>query len=255
MKRMMILCGMVLSTLNLYSEPKPKAEAHFRVTDDLPKFPTSPVIWWNGIFTVTNTGEVAFVVVTDKEWSGETIRFYLEGTEEQQLVEEARGNAKQRRDTERKEALDAFYICEKQNKAMTILQPSESISFECRCIFRRPFGAPGGFYKAEMYLGRDTWGPVHITPMLGVLHPTVWGKDGKPTGDFYYSRMGTNKYLYVKMEDKFKRVGEIKLNSTPLKEEGEDAVTFELPNGAKRKLTLEQAQKIVRDREQQDRQK
>ena len=255
MKKMMILCGIMLSMFNLYSEPNPKADAHFRVTDEIPKLQTEAILWWNGVFTVTNTGDIAFVVVTDKEWSGEAIRFYREGTEEQQRVEEARGVVKQRREAERREAMDAFYICEQQNKAMTTLQPGKSISFECRCTFQVPFGSPGTLYKAEMYLGHDTWVPVHIASTLGVLHPTAWGKDGKAAGDFYYSRMGTNKYLYVKMEDKFKRVVEVKLESSPLKEKDEDAVTFELPNGAKRKLTRDQAQKIVRDREQQDRQK
>ena len=255
MKKTIMLCGILSGMFNLGAGLNPKAEAYFRVTDDLPKLKTGIVLWYNGVFSVTNTGDVAFVVVTDKECAGETFRFYLEGTEEQQRVEEEIGRAKSRREAERKEAIDYFYLCMEHNKETATLQPGEGISFECRSVFQRPLGSPGTLYKAEMYLGYNTWVPVHITPTLGALHPVTWGKDGKPTGDFYYAQMGTNQYLYVKMEDKFKRVGEIKLNSTPLKEEGEDAVTFELPNGAKRKLSRDQAQKIVRDREQQDRQK
>ncbi|MCL2876881.1 MAG: hypothetical protein FWF12_11510 [Betaproteobacteria bacterium] len=247
MKKMVILCGIMLGILSLYS--KPKADAYFRVTNDLPKHGGGT---WNGIFSVTNTGETAFVVVTDKEWSGETVRFYAEGTEEQQRVEEALGRAQPRRDAERKEAIDAFYICVEQKKTMKTLQPGDGISFECECIFKFQHGTPIGLYKAEMYLGHDTWVPVHITPTLGILRPTQYDK-GIPAGDFYYSQMGTNQYLYVKTEDgKFKQASEMKLGSRPEKEKGDDTVTFVSPDGETKKLTRDQARQIAREREQQN---
>jgi len=252
MKKMVMLCGIMLAMLNLSANPKPKAEAHFRVTEDLPKLLTGAVLWYDGIFSVTNTGDIAFVVVTDKEWSGETILFYREGTEEQQRLEDEYRGGKRWREQMRKAAIDDFYICVEKNKAMTTLQPGESISFECRCVFKHQLGAPASLHKAEMYLGHDTWVPVHITSILGVLHPTAWGKDGKAAGDFYYSKMGTNQYLYVKVDDKFKRVGEMKLGARPEKEKDEDAVTFVSPDGATKKLTRDQARQIVHEREQQN---
>ena len=252
MRKMIMLYGIISLAFALYAEPNLNAGAHFKITDDLPRYAKGG--WYNGILSVTNTGEVAFVVVSDKKCVGETIRFYREGNEEWQRLEDESVRGKQRREQERKEAASEYYSCIEENISTKTLQPGESVSFECRGYFKLPHGLPGDLYKAEMYLGHDTWVPVHITPTLGTLLP-IKHDSREPTGDFYYAQMGTNQYLYVKMEDKFKRVGEIKLNSTPLKEEGEDAVTFELPNGAKRKLSRDQAQKIVRDREQQDRQK
>ena len=253
MKKMMILYGVMLGMLNLYSEPKPKADAYFSVTEDLPKLQTEPTLWYEGMFSVTNTGEVAFTVVTDKEWSGETIRFYLEGNEQQQRAEEERGRAQQRRKQERAWALDAYNISiEKHTETVKTLQPGESISFECRAIFQLPFDVPGSVYKAEMCLGHDTWVPVTIAPTPSVLHPTAYGKDGKPAGDFWYAKEGTNKYLYVKAEEKFKRVAELKLDSRPEKKKDEETVTFQSPDGTRKTLTREQALEIAREREQQN---
>jgi len=252
MKKMMILCGVMLNMINLHSEPKPNADAHFRVTEDLPKLQLGPVLWYNGILSVTNTGEVVFVVVSDKECVGETIRFYREGNEEWQRLEDESVRGKQRREQERKEAASEYYSCIEGNISTKTLLPGESASFECRCLFRLPLGTPGNIYKAEMYLGHDTWIPVHITPTLGMLFATAWGKDGKPTGDFYYSQEGTNQYLYVKMDDKFKRAGEMSLGTRPEKGKDEDAVTFETPDGETKKLTRDQARQIAREREQQN---
>jgi len=251
MKKMIMLCGIISLALASYAQPKLNADAHFKITDNLPKYGGG--WWYNGVLSVTNTGEGTFVIVTDKEWAGETIRFYQVGTkEEQQALENTHGWGREIRTQERKEALDGFYISVEKNKAMTTLQPGESVSFECRGCFKLQHGAPGGFYKAEMYLGHDTWVPVHITPTLGTLYAVAWGKDGKPTGDFYYSQEGTNQYLYVKVDDKFKRAGEMRLGSKPVKEKAEDAVTFESPDGTTKKLTRDQARQIVNEREQQN---
>ena len=228
------------------AESKPKAEAHFRVTDDLPK-QGALRDGYSGVFSVTNTGEIAFIVITDKEWSGEAVRFYREGDEEWQRLDDEFGQGKQKREQGRKVALDDYYLCIEKNKEMTKLQPGESISFDCIGVFKAPLGAPGNIYKAEMYLGNDTWVPVHITPTLGTLFAVSF-KDGKPTGDFYYSQEGTNQWLYVKTDDdKFKRVSEMKLDSKPQKAKEENAVTFEALDGTKKKLTREQARQIIND--------
>ncbi|MCL1921612.1 MAG: hypothetical protein FWG50_11185 [Kiritimatiellaeota bacterium] len=167
-------------------------------------------------------------------------------------MEEELGRVQRRRDEERKAAIDDFGVCVEKQKAMKTLQPGESVSFECMCIFKKPLGYTGTIYKAEMYLGNDTWVPVHITPTLGMLLATEWGKDRKPTGDFYYSQEGTSQCLYAKEGEKFKRVAEMKLKSTPKKVDKEDAVTFVSPDGKLKKLTREQAAEIIREREQQN---
>ena len=249
-----IMCGVALMVSNLHSESKPKADAHVRITDDLPKLRTGVMTWYNGVLSITNTGEVAFVIVTDEKCSGETILFYQEGTEEQQRnFENVHGWGKQWREQERKEVANNYYSCIEEEITTVTLQPGVDIALRCKFFFRIPLGAPGGVYKAEMYLGYDTWTPVHITPTLGTLFATEFDKDGKPTGDFYYSQEGTNQFLYLKSEDgKFKRVSEMKLNSTPKKEQEEDPVTFETPDGEKKKLTNTQAKQIVHEREQKN---
>ncbi|MCL2876882.1 MAG: hypothetical protein FWF12_11515, partial [Betaproteobacteria bacterium] len=76
---------------------------------------------------------------------------------------------------------------------------------------------------------------------------------GAPIGDFYYSQMGTNQYLYVKTDDgKFKQASEMKLGSRPEKEKGDDTVTFVSPDDETKKLTRDQARQIVHEREQQN---
>jgi len=87
---------------------------------------------------------------------------------------------------------------------------------ERNCPFHAFPGVSSGIYKAEAYLGHDTWVPVHITPTLGTLLP-IKHDSREPAGDFYYSQEGTNQYLYVKMDDKFKRAGEMSLGSRPEK--------------------------------------
>jgi len=254
MKQVLITtCGVVLTACSAYSDVKPKADVHLRVTDELPK----PRIFnkgYSGVFSVTNTGEVAFTIVTDKEWSAETTRFYQEGTEEEQRAfENTHGMGSQLKEKERREVRGnyEFGIREYPETAKT-LQPGESISFRCENFFILPaFGAPAGFYKAEMYLGHDTWVPVHIAPTLGTLY-AIKHDSREPAGDFYYSQEGTNQYLYVKVDDKFKRVGEMKLKSTPRKEGKENTVTFETPDGETKKLTRDQAREVVREREQQN---
>ena len=253
MKKMIMLYGIISLVFALCAEPKRNADAYFKATDNVPKYGGGG--WYNGILSVTNTGEVAFSVVTDREWAGETIRFYQEGTkEEPRAFENTHGWGREIRAQERKEALDGFDIWLGKNKAVTTLQPSESVSFECRGCFKLQHGAPGGFYKAEMYLGHNTWVPVHITPTLGTLYAVAFEK-GAPIGDFYYSQMGTNQYLYVKTDDgKFKQASEMKLGSRPEKLKDEDAVTFVSPDGATKKLTRDQARQVVREREQENQQ-
>lgn len=251
MKQTFITCGAMLIAFNLCAESKPRAEAHFRVTDDLPKLHLEATTWYCGVFSVSNTGDVAFVIVTDKMLFCEAARFYREGTEEQQRVEEGLGRAGPRREAERKKAENEYYYCLEEKVPTKTLQPGQSISFECDCFFRMQFGTPVGVYKAEMYLGHGTWIPVHITPTLGTLFPVEMDKKGTSMGDFYYSPEGTSQYLYVKTGDgKFKRAGEMKLGSNP-KKEGEDAVTFESPDGTKKKLTRERARQIIHEQRNQ----
>ena len=250
MKNLFVIIGITASVLNALSDPTLKADAYLKITDDLPKW--DPRDSYSGILSVTNTGEVAFTVVTGGEWYSEAIRFYQEGDERQQQVEEKSGRAKQRREQERTEVMSTYDWCLEKGNPRKTLQPGEGISFECvHIIFSLPFSTPGGIYKAEMYLGDDTWSPVHITPAPHSAFPVSFNKDGTPK-DFFYSKNGTSQWLYVKENNgKLKRVSKIKPDSTPMTE-GDDAVTFESSDGTKKKLTRDQARQIIREREQQN---
>ena len=245
MKQTIIILGIMLAWFHLYSDQKLKADVHLKITDDLPKFGNK----FSGVFSVTNTGEIAFNVVTG-DWSSETTRFYLEGNEEQQRnLESVHGWAKQWRQQQREQVANDYLLgIVKYPETIKTLLPGESVTFECKSFY---FGympsSPISLYKAEMYLGEDTWIPVHITPTLGILYAVEVNK-GKPTGDFYYSQEGTNQWLYVKTDDgKFKRVSEMKLGTKPQKEKEENAVTFEALDGTKKKLTREQARQIINE--------
>ena len=257
MKRMLVaMCGIAVTMINAYSEPTPKADVYVRITDDLPKLQTEVMLWWHGLLSITNTGEVAFIVVADERCVGRTIFFYHESDNEviQRNYDAAHGGQGKRwREEERKEVSEDYYDDIEKKIATATLQPGESIVLKCKFYFRRPLDAPTGIFKGEMYLGQDTWVPVRsITPTPSVLGPVDWDR-GKPTGDFYYAKEGTNQYLYVKMDDgKFKRAGEMKVGSQPRKEREENAVTFESPDGTRKKLTHTEAKQIIQEREQQN---
>ena len=235
---------MALSSL---ANPKPQADVHVHVTDDLPKIKTEIMLWYNGICTITNTGEIAFPVFTEEVRSDASFRFYREGNEKQQRVEGTLGNVRRWREEDRNEVRNCYDLYIGNKQLTRTLQPSESMSIKIMFAFSLPYGAPGDFYKGEMYLGGDTWIPVHITPTLGWLLPVTTNQ--KRSENFFYSPEGTNQYLYVKVDDKFKRVGEMKLGSKAKKDEKEDIVTFETPDGATKRFTRDQAREIVRERE------
>jgi len=250
-----MICVNLLTVFSLCAGPKPKADAHLRITGDLPKLKITPTLYYDGVFSITNTGDVAFVIVTDKDWSGETTRFYEEGDEEQQRLEDEFGRGTQRREEERREVTDFYHhVIEKYPELVKTLQPGESSTFESKFVFRLPFNTPAGIYKAEMFLGGNTWIPVNITPTLGMLFPIERDKKGMPAGTFYYSQEGTNQYLYVKEGDKFKRASEMKLKSRPEKDDKDGAVTFDTPDGSKKRLTQEQARQVIHEREQRKKQ-
>jgi len=249
MKKLMPMCAIVSVALCVCAEQKPNASVSLNVTSRLP---ISPSEGCSGIFTVKNTGEVPFVVVTDAEWSAVAIWFYREGNEEQQRIEEKRGYMKQWKERGRAEVASNYKSCIAKNKATKVLQPSESITFYCnKFYFDGMPSTPSTIYKAEMYLGNDTWIPVTISPPIGFIRyvdSKEWNKDNV----FVYALEGTNQYLYVKAGDEFKRVGEMKLDSTPKREREENAVTFELPDGTRKKLTHTEARQIIQEREQQN---
>ena len=252
----MIMLGILSMAFSLNAESKPKADINVRITDDLPKLRTGVMLYYNGILSITNTGETAFVVVTDERCVGGTIFFYQESENEmeQRNYEAAHGGqGKREKEEARKEVSDYYYSCFKEKITVKTLQPGENIALKCKFYFWRSPDAPSGIYKGEMYLGQDTWAPVRsITPTPSVLGSVDWDK-GKPTGDFYYAKEGTNQYLYVKMDDgKFKRTGEMKVGSRPQKEKEENAVTFESPDGTRKKLTHTEARQIIQEREQQN---
>jgi len=170
-------------------------------------------------------------------------------------LEDEHWGGKRRKEQERKEVANFYYIAiEKYPECVKTLQPGENVTFESKFCFPVPFGTSGDLYKAEMYLGHDMWVPVHITPTLGTLY-AIKHDSREPAGDFYYSREGTNQYLYLKTEDgKFKRAGEMRLGSKPEKDKKEDTVTFVSPDGTTKRLTRDQARQIVNEREQKNQQ-
>ena len=249
MKELLTMSIIVSLVCCLYAENKPKADVYLSVTGDFPKFETSTK--YSGFFSVTNIGEVAFTVVTHEEWSSETTWFYQEGTEEQERISVYHGG-KTQKEQDRAWVMSAYNIgIERYPETVKTLRPGESITFACRdFVFLCHFGAFGGIYKAEMYVGNDTWLPVHITPSLGNFIP-VFNNERK-LGDFYYSQEGTNQYLYIKTDGEFKRVSEMKLGLSPV-QEGEDAVKFISPSGDFwQKLNRTQAKQIIHEREQQN---
>lgn len=230
--KVLLPCVVVSLAFCVYAEQKPNASASLRVTNRLPIAPQEGCC---GIFTVKNTGGTAFKVVTDKEWTSVATRFYRVGTEEEQRLEEEHWGGKQRREQERAETANDYYFCIEKNKETKTLQPGESISFECKsfyftCSFSSPYSE---IYKAEMYLGEDTWIPVTISPPIGFIRHIDSMESGK-NNVFVYAREGTNQFLYFKTGDEFKRVSEMKLKSRPEKGDTDDTVTFELPDGTQK---------------------
>jgi len=246
-----IVCGIVTG-FHLYAEVKPKAEIHLRITCDLPKLRWHPPVGYSGVITVTNTGEIAFTVVTDENWS-DANRFYQEGDSEWQRQYNESEMGKQRRDKDREWAKKLYAgVIQQYPDSAKVLQPGESFSFEHKnIIFGITPSMPSGVCKAEMYLGHDTWEPVHITPTIYRLTAMPLSK-GQKEASFYYSKEGANQYLYVNTGEKLKRVSEIKLDSIPEKEKESDVVTFELPDGTRKKLTHAEARQIIQEREQQN---
>jgi len=240
-KKLIMMFGIVSTGFSMYADSLPKADVYLRITGDLPKLGTDAR--YNGVFSVTNTGEVAFTLITGGEWAFSTIRFYQEGDAERQHNENEPWRGQLQKTEEREEVIASISFCLERGHPSKTLLPGENISFECvNFAFIAHFGTPRGVYKAEMYLGQDTWVPVHITPTLYLPRgvPTQPGK----AADFYYTKEGTNQYLYVKMDDcKLKRLGEMKLDSTAVQEK-DNTMTFELPDGTKKKLTVTEARQL-----------
>ena len=202
---------------------------------------------------MTNTGEVAFAIIPDKGWLSWVTRFYRESDEDSQRLEDAAWAGQQREKNERQEVVNAYeFGMKKHSERMTMLQPGESVFQECEG-FRFTLSETGWseIYKAEMYLGDDTWLPVTISPPIGYIRHVSLAESDKDNV-FVFAQEGTNQFLYLKTEGEFKRVGEMAVKSTPKKVDKEDAVTFVSPDGKTKKLTREQAAEIIREREQQN---
>ena len=249
MRKLLSVCATISLALGVCAENKPNASVSLHVTSRLP---IAPGEGCSGVFHVKNTGDVPFVVVTDDGWSSATTWFYREGNEEQQRIEEVRGFVKQWKERGRAEAASCYYFGIKSNKAAKTLQPNETVTFECKKFYFDAMpSTPSTIYKAEMYIGNNTWVPVEISPPIGFIRNVDLREAGKDNV-FVYAQEGTNQFLYLMTDDKFVRVGEMKLDSTPQKEKEENAVTFEALDGTKKKLTREQARQIIDAGEQQN---
>ena len=238
----------MLIAFNLSAESKPSAEISLRITSELPL--VDPSGKCSGVLSITNIGQIAFNVITDEDYGYGGIHAYRDYAEEKQLLEDNHFGGAQRKAFEREQVKSDYYFRAEKGGIKTLL-PSEGISIKIPFFWFE--GMQGNVYAAEMFLGHDTWIPIKITPAIGHLIPI--GRDKTSTNRFYYSQEGTNQYLYIKEDDKFKRVGEMKPGSKSKKEEKEDIVTFETPDGATNKFTRDQARQIVREREREHKRK
>jgi hypothetical protein len=176
------------------------------------------------------------------------VHFYREYEGEQQRIEEQLD--RNRKNREREEVLRDYRVwLEKMVKTKTI-QPGESMTIES------PFfdfdGGCGDTYKAEIYLGNDTWVQICITPPIGYLKQVDLGIQNGDNA-FWYAKEGANQHLYLKMDGEFKRVCEIKRDTKP-KHEG-DTVTFTSPEGVQKRIKLVDAKQTIHAREQHANQK
>ena len=252
MKKLLLACVTVSLTFCLYAEQVPSASVDLRITSRLPILPQEGC---SGVFTVKNIGTVTFDVFTGKEWSAETTRFYRDNDDARQRVEDETVQGKQRRKDERKEVAIAYYTAVKMYpEQVRTLRPEESVTFESENFyFTLATSGWADIYKAEMYLGRDTWVPVTISPAIGYVRHVDLTESGK-NNVFVFAREGTNQYLYIEADNgNFDRVGEMKLGNKP-KKDREGAVTFDTTDGTKEKLTRERARQIIHEREQQKKQ-
>lgn len=246
MKKLYFLIGAVLMVLRVCAEQKPKADVFLRVTSELPMFCTGHC---SGIFTVTNTGHVPFVVITDTNRVGNMVRFYRSYEGERQRIEDEHWNIS-RNIREREVVLSDYHFWLNKKVKSKTLQPGETVMIECPFFVFEDSGMSGGdICKAEMILGSDTWVPVCITPPVGFFLPANH-LNQNIDGEFYYAKEGTNLYLYLKTDGKFKRTGEMKLDSKP-KQQG-DVVTFTSPEGVQKQLNLMDAVQAIRRREIRD---
>lgn len=245
MTRIWFTFGILLVAFNVRAKGTLQADVFLKVTSELPKWQADTS--YTGVFSITNTGQVPFVVITDGEWCGETVRFYREGEEKQQRIENGFGYGEQRKKRERTEVKDMYHVCLEKGRESKILQPGDNITFECKNFyFTQQFSAPADVYKAEIYLGDDVWIPVIITPTLGTLFAVPF-ENGKTDVTFFYSKEGTNQYLYIKADELIKRVDEMELNSKP--RQINDIIMYNSIKGIPKKLTRDAAKKIVIDRE------
>ena len=250
MKKLLLMCTVAAWVFCLYAENKPNASVHLRVTNRLPIRPQDGC---SGVFTVTNIGKEAFQVFTGNGRSDWTMRFYRESDDPQQQDDKEKRHEKQREARERRDVVNLYHIAiEKYPEDIKTLRPMESTFWECDNIyFTLSLSSWSNIYKAEMYLGDDTWVPVTISPPIGYIRHVDLSESDKDNV-FVFAQEGTNQFLYLKTEGEFKRVGEMALKSTPKKVDKENAVTFVSPDGKLKKLTREQAAEIIREREQQN---
>lgn len=246
MKRMFCLLGCVFQVCFLYAQ-KPEADVFLRVTNERETFSTMAT--YKGVFTITNIGLVPFSVVTNVSNMGlasiaDMVYFYRDYDGERKRWEDEHEGG-QIKDQQRRQVIENYRNMHEKGVKSKLLRPGESVSVECPA-----FGFEGLWYgdifKADMYLGDDTWEPVCITPTIGIMRPLSKVK-GESAVVFYYSKEGTNQYLYLKLDDKFKRICEMKLGSKP--KQDKDVVIIESVDGVRKKLTRDAATRIVIDRE------
>lgn len=244
MKRILVSLGCVL-VVCLASAQKPQADVLLKIDKEKMSFSTADT--YRGVFTITNKGEVPFSVITNVSNMGlagiaDMVYFYRDYDGERKRWEDERGGG-QIKDQQRRQVVENYHIMLKNGVKSRLLRPCESVTVECPefCFEGLLYG---DVFKAEMYLGDGTWAAVCIEPAIGLMKPLVRGKGGREDA-FYYSKEGTNQYLYVKKSDGFKRICEIKLDSKP--KQDKDVVIFESVDGVTNRLSRDAAERIIRE--------
>jgi hypothetical protein len=202
-----------------------------------------PQGYCSGNFTITNNGKTSFVIVADPENIDGSVHLYRDYEGDRQQMEDEHWGGLQRKKERREWGVSVYEHCLANNKKTLRLLPGESATFYCENLH---FAEGGDIYKAEMYLGDGTWAPVGILPPIGYVIK-INPNNREDDDALYYSREGTNQYLYLKTGGNFKRVDEMKLGSKPKQEK--DGVTFVSPDGVQKGLTHAEAKQVVQMRE------
>ena len=221
--------------MSVFAETRLNADAMLLITNSLPILPSGHC---SGILTITNTGTMPFMVVTNLNRADMPIYFRKEFTRGQEDADDHFRGGEQRKLQQKFQLIEYYTELIKTDAARSLL-PNEHVTIPVPYF---TFEGDGEIYKSELYIGNGTWVSVNITPAIGHAKRVV-GQNNS----FWYSKEGTNQYLYLKDGNQFKRIGEMKTGTKP--KATEDGVIFYLPDGSTHQVTRATAMQIIENHE------